>query len=105
MDIIEQYLAAAAEDDTATLVACFMEDGQVTDEGKTYRGRDEIRAWRERLAGAYEYTVEVLGTEQTGDGRYRVRTNVEGNFPGGQVELAYDFRLRGDLISELVIAP
>jgi hypothetical protein len=31
--------------------------------------------------------------------------HLEGNFPGGVVDLAYRFTMDGDLIAQLVIAP
>jgi hypothetical protein len=34
-----------------------------------------------------------------------VVNHLEGDFPGGVVDLRYRFALSGDLISELVIAP
>jgi ketosteroid isomerase-like protein len=98
-EIIDRYLRLATSDDYAGMAACFTEDAVVTDDGQTYRGRDEIQAWREKLAAAFDYTVTVLRIE----GQYRVTAVVAGDFPGSPVELAYDFRLREGLISELVI--
>jgi len=34
-----------------------------------------------------------------------VVNHLEGDFPGGVVDLRYQFALKGDLIAELVIAP
>jgi ketosteroid isomerase-like protein len=98
-EIIDRYLQLATSDDYAGMAACFTDDAVVTDEGHTYHGRDEIRAWREKLAAAFDYTVRVLRTE----GEYRVTAQVAGDFPGSPVELTYDFRLRDGLIAELVI--
>jgi ketosteroid isomerase-like protein len=102
-EIIDRYLQTATGTDFAAMAACFTEDAAVTDEGKTHHGRQEIRAWREQLAATFEYTVTVLGADPGDDGRYRVTALIEGNFPGGRVELTYAFRLREGLISELVI--
>jgi hypothetical protein len=99
-EIIDRYLQLAAGDDYAGMAACFTPDATVSDDGHTYHGRDEIRAWREKLAAAFDYSVRVLRTE----GQYRVTTLVEGDFPGSPVELTYEFRLSDGLISELVIA-
>jgi ketosteroid isomerase-like protein len=101
-DVVARYLKAAESRDIDTLVTCFTEGATVVDEGETYRGRDAIRAWREALASTFTYTVEVTGTEAVGD-EYRVTTHIEGDFPGGVVDLTYRFRLDGDLISSLVI--
>jgi ketosteroid isomerase-like protein len=104
-DVISRYVQSAAQADFDTLVACFTEDAAVTDEDVTHRGRAAIRQWREALASAFEYTVEVLGSEAVGEHGYLVTTHVVGNFPGSPVQLRYEFVLRGDLISELAIAP
>ena len=40
-----------------------------------------------------------------GTSRWVVRQRLEGDFPGGVVELDYRFVLSGGLISELVISP
>jgi ketosteroid isomerase-like protein len=104
-EVITRYVQSAADGDFDTLVACFTTDAAVTDEDLTYRGHDEIRGWRESIAGAFEYTVEVLSAAATGGDSYLVTTRVEGNFPGSPVELRYTFELRGDLIATLVIAP
>jgi hypothetical protein len=104
-DVITRYVQAGADGDIDTLVACFTTDAAVTDEDVTYHGHDEIRGWREKLAKAFEYTVEVLSAAPTGPDRYLVTTRVEGTFPGSPVDLRYDFELRDDLIATLVIAP
>jgi uncharacterized protein (TIGR02246 family) len=101
--IITSYLQAAADHDSDSLAACFAPDGVVTDEGASHHGRDEIRRWHEGTLTTFTYTVTVIGTEQTAPGEYRVSTHLEGDFPGGEVDLSYDFKLRDELISELVI--
>jgi ketosteroid isomerase-like protein len=104
-DVITRYFTAAEAGDDDALVACFTDDAEVSDEDRTWRGRADIRQWREDVATAYEYTLQVLGADPDGDDRYIVRTHLEGNFPGGKVDLAYRFTLRGGLISALEIAP
>jgi hypothetical protein len=104
-DVITRYVQSAADGDLDTVIACFTTDAAVTDEDVTYRGHAEIRAWRENLAKAFEYTVEVLSAAATGEDRYLVTTRVEGTFPGSPVELRYNFELRDDLIATLTIAP
>ena len=104
---ITTYLEAADPSrpaDLDTLMSIFAADATVTDEGRTYRG-DEIRAWREHTASEYTYTVELLGTERIDDDHYVLTNHLEGDFPGGQVNLKYRFALRDDLITSLEIAP
>jgi ketosteroid isomerase-like protein len=106
--VIRSYLRAAERADAADadeIVACFAEDGEVTDEGETRRGHDAIRQWWQGPATVFAYTVDVLGTRALGDDRYSVATRLNGNFPGGIADLDYRFTLRGDLIAKLEIAP
>ena len=104
-EIIDRYLRLATGPDTAALAECFTPDAVVTDDGRTHHGREEIRAWRESVASAFEYTARVLRTEAGTDGRHLVTAVIEGSFPGSPVQLRYAFTLRDDRISELVIAP
>jgi SnoaL-like domain len=102
-EAIVRYLKAADDKDARALASCFTTDGTVVDEGRTYRGHDEIVAWRENLASQFEYTTEVLSSDPVGEDGYRVTVRVEGNFPGGVADLGYDFRLRDGLIAALTI--
>ena len=90
-------------------MACFTDDAVVLDEDQEWRGQAGIRQWREKVANAYEYTVEVRGAAQQGsvDGvqRHDVHTHLEGNFPGGTVDLTFRFGLRDDRIATLQIVP
>jgi ketosteroid isomerase-like protein len=104
-DVISTYFGAAERDDLDALMACFTDDALVTDERKTWRGHAAIRDWRENTATVYQYTLELLGIEAVDNRTYAVRTRLEGNFPGGVVELVYRFSLRDGLISALHIAP
>jgi ketosteroid isomerase-like protein len=107
--VVSNYLAASDRDAIDAIVACFTEDAVVLDENRHWRGADAIRQWRENVATAYEYTVAIIGSQALGelDGgqRHAVYTHLEGNFPGGQVDLTNRFTLRGDLIGGLEIVP
>jgi ketosteroid isomerase-like protein len=101
--IVTRYLAAADAQDPSALAGCFTEDGTVVDEGVTYAGRDEIRGWREKLAGQWTYTSDVTSSDAVGDAAYRVGVHVVGDFPGGVADLTYSFTLRDGLIAALHI--
>jgi ketosteroid isomerase-like protein len=107
--VVSNYLAASERDDIDAIVACFTEDAVVHDEDRHWRGAEAIRQWRESVATAYEYTVALIGSQSLGevDGgqRHEVYTHLEGNFPGGQVDLTNRFTLRGELIVGLEIVP
>ena len=57
--IISDYMAASDSGNVDAIVACFTDDAVVVDEDQEWRGRPKIREWRERVATAYEYTVEA----------------------------------------------
>ena len=107
--IISEYFAASDRGDQDAVVACFTDDAVVFDEGRERRGQAAIREWREKVATAFEYTVEVRGASALGtvDGveRHNVHMHLEGNFPGGTVDLTNRFGLRDGLIASLQIVP
>src|SRR5258708_29946703 len=103
-DVITRYFTAQAARDFDTLVSLFADDAIVIDEGKTRRGTDEIRAWRENVASVYDYTTELVGVEAAGENKYVAPVRLEGNFPGGTVDLRYGFTVDAESIRQLEIA-
>jgi ketosteroid isomerase-like protein len=108
--VIRAYFAAAERDDTDALVECFAHDAVVSDEDQTWQGRSQIRQWRETVATKFDYTIRVrdlVARGRTDDGdHFDVPTHLEGNFPGGTVDLDFGFVLRSDLIARLeIVAP
>jgi uncharacterized protein (TIGR02246 family) len=102
-DVITRYFVAQTARDFDSLLTLFAEDAVVIDEGRTRRGASEIRAWRENVATAYEYTTELRDVMASPDGKYIAQVHLEGNFPGGTVDLRYRFTIDGDAIRELEI--
>ncbi|MFD4252352.1 nuclear transport factor 2 family protein [Amycolatopsis thermoflava] len=88
----------------APSAAGFTPDAVVTDDGRTYRGTEEIDGWLHRAATEYQYTATLTGVSHAA-GEWTVTQHLTGNFPGGEVELHYRFRLRGERIAALTIAP
>jgi ketosteroid isomerase-like protein len=107
--VISEYLAASDRGDAEAVVRCFAQDAVVVDEGRQWRGTAAIRRWRATVATAYQYTVQVTGAEARGEAdgaeRHDVHVHLEGNFPGGQVDLTDRFALRGGRIASLEIVP
>ena len=103
-DTITKYLAAHTARDLDSAVQWYYDDAEVTDDGKTYRGRDEIRAWLGRAASEYTYTTELIGSRQVDDSTYVATHHLEGDFPGGTVDLDFTFTREDDMITRLVIA-
>ncbi len=107
--VISGYLAASDRGDAEAIVRCFAEDAVVVDEGQQWQGTAAIRRWRDTVATAYQYTVQVTGAKALGevDGaeRHDVHLHLEGNFPGGEVDLTNRFTLRAGRIARLEIVP
>ena len=101
---IRTYLAAHAAGE-ADALRTFAPAGEVADDGRTYRGTEEIRGFLQRAGAEFSYTVELIGAERVDDQHWVAVNRLEGDFPGGVVELRYRFTLLDDLIAELVIAP
>ena len=75
------------------LLAAFATDATVVDNEHSYTGHDEIHRWREAESSKYTYTVMATHVEKFDDTRYVVTNRLEGDFPGGVVDVIYRFTL------------
>lgn len=103
-EVVQRYFAGDADRETEAIVGLFTDDATVIDEGEERHGIGEIRRWRTGPASKYQYTTTILDDHPTGEGGHRVIARLDGNFPGGSVELKHDFKIDGDRISYLKIA-
>ena len=101
-EIIQRYFESETAANLEALAACFTPQATVLDEGRTYRGRAEIRQWMAEAKAKYQHSVTPLEA-QARDGRTVVSATVAGNFAGSPVTLAHAFRLRGGRIAALEI--
>jgi ketosteroid isomerase-like protein len=104
-DVLAAHLAAHEARDVERELACYAEEAEVTDEGRTYRGTAEIRAWLGRAASEYTYTSELTAVRQDDAEHWTAVRHLEGNFPGGVVDLRYRYTLAHNHITNLTIAP
>jgi ketosteroid isomerase-like protein len=104
-EVITRYLTAHRVHDTATAVTTFTDDATVIDDGNTYRGSAAIERWLDRSATEFTYTIHLTNAQQTDAAHYIATHHLEGNFPGGTIDLRYRFTLRDDLIEHLAIEP
>ena len=102
-EIITSYLRAHKARDLDAAIECYTIDASVTDEGRTYNGPQEIEAWLSRSASEFTYTIEAIGVTKSDDAHLDVLHHLEGNFPGGNVDLHFRFILRDGKIAQLVI--
>jgi hypothetical protein len=102
--IVGSYFAAAGAYDFTALAACFTSEGEVSDEGDIFHGRDEIVGWRKALAAKWVNTYEVTSAESASPTEVHVTARLVGTFPGGVVDLDYAFGLADGLIARLDIS-
>jgi hypothetical protein len=89
---VQRYLAGVEAGAPDAAVAPFAEGAVVEDDGRTYRGREEIAAWRAGAASAFRYTSTRLDTAVE-EARVVLVDRLEGDFPGGRVDLVSEFTL------------
>ena len=99
---IADYFAAEKARDADALALCFLADGVVHDEGRTFRSTTAIRDWNAAARDKYHHTVTPLSAVDR-DGATVVTGRVAGDFPGSPVTLDHIFRLKGDKIASLEI--
>jgi hypothetical protein len=102
---IATYQTAHDRHDVAAALSAFSVDAAVHDEDQDWVGTDQIRQWLIKTSTEYTFTRTLLDVEPVGSDGWLVRNRLEGNFPGGVVELRYQFTLDGQSISKLSIAP
>jgi ketosteroid isomerase-like protein len=104
-EAISTYLAAHKARDIDVAVRHYAHDATVVDEGHTYRGHDQIRAWLRQSASEYTYTIELTGAQEIDNHHYVATHHLEGDFPGGVVDLRFQFTIRDGCIAQLTIEP
>jgi len=101
---ISTYVEATNAQDARRVAAAFLPDATVHDEGHLHRGRADIAAWSEETARKYGAIMVPLAIDGT-DGRYALRAEVSGNFPGSPITLAFHFALQSNSIASLEVKP
>ncbi len=104
-EVIAAYLHAHDRHETDVALGAFTAGARVVDEDREYRGIDAIRSWMTGTAAKFTYTRTTTGAELTGDDTWLVSSHLEGNFPGGVVDLRHRFVLSEGRIADLAIAP
>lgn len=102
---IRAYLAAHAAGEADAAARTFVATAVVVDEGRTFRGSQQVLDFLQHGGGEFTYTTELVGAQRLDDAHWVAVNRLEGDFPSGVAELRYRFTLADDLITELVIAP
>ncbi len=102
---IRGFLAAHAARDTDAALRAFTPAAVVVDDGTTYRGTEEVRRFLSEAGAEFSYTTTLVGARRVDDTHWIAVHRLEGDFPGGVVELGYRFAMDGERVAELVLAP
>jgi hypothetical protein len=102
---IAVYQAAHDRRDVPTALAQFADHASVIDDGHTYQGIAGIESFLRTAAAEYSFTRTLVSAEEVAPDHWLVTNHLEGDFPGGHVDLRYEFRLADGLITYLAIAP
>ena len=108
--VVAGFLTAQGARDTAAALTAFTPDAVVTDDGTAHRGPAEIARWLDATTAEYSWSSWITGTEHLGAGspgteRWTSTHHLEGDFPGGVVDLTHRWTLCSGRIAELTIAP
>jgi hypothetical protein len=96
------YVSAANQNAWQNAKNCFTEDATVKDEGKTFRGVEEIQQWMSDTKTKYRHTIEPLAALRE-DQSTIVTCRLTGAFPGSPIEVPFRFVLRNSMIARLEI--
>lgn len=98
--VIADLVIAQNNFDSSAYIDCFTETAVVFDEGKTHRGKTQIKNWIERAA--LEYKVVTKPLEYSINDR-TLKAEISGSFPGSPLVLSYEFEFKNQLIESLKI--
>jgi len=104
-EVVQRYQHAHDRHDVDEALSAFAAGAIVRDEDQEWTGTAAIRKWLIKTSTEYTFTRTLLGAEEGAPGTWVIRNRLEGNFPGGVVDLRYRFELAGDEITGLTIAP
>jgi ketosteroid isomerase-like protein len=104
-EVVRRYQDAHDRRDTETALRTFADDATVHDDGQDYQGHDEIRAWLSTASTKWTYTRTLVSAQAVDANTWLVVNHLEGDFPGGVVDLRYRFELSSDRICSLSIVP
>ena len=95
-EVVHTYQDAHDRHDTDRALSAFAPDARVVDEDHEYRGTDQIRSWLDTAARQFTYTRSLVSAEAIDAETWLVVNHLEGDFPGGVVDLRYEFKLDGE---------
>lgn len=86
--------------DSIAYANCFTETAVVFDEGKTHKGKTEIKNWIEKANQEYGIMMKPLEYSET---EQVLKAEISGTFPGSPLVLSYRYEFENELIRSLKI--
>lgn len=98
---ISAYFVADQQSPEA-VARCFTAQAVVNDVGQIHTGNEEIKAWKEKAATKYSYTMTPFAIERDGE-FHKVGAHVVGSFEGSPIDMNLRFRLESGLVASMEI--
>src|ERR1700741_2439621 len=98
--VIADLIAAQDKYDSREFAEVFSDDAMVLDEGKTYRGKTEIRQWNEMTNAKYKTKYEPLEVT-TEKNKIILTARISGTFDGSPAIIKYIFETKANKINSL----
>ncbi|TZF96319.1 nuclear transport factor 2 family protein [Chryseobacterium panacisoli] len=101
-NILQEFLKAQKLFDSTAFSNCFSNQATVFDEGKIYKGKEEIKHWNEKSNNEFQTLFEVQDFS-TREHTILLKINISGSFDGSPALLNFYFRTDDSLITALII--
>ncbi|WP_234572512.1 nuclear transport factor 2 family protein [Rhodohalobacter sp. 614A] len=98
--VLTDLVAAQNNFDSEAYANCFSETAVVFDEGKTHRGKAEIKSWIAKANGTYKTVMKPLDYSPD---QQMLEAEISGTFPGSPLVLKYQLEIADGLIQSLRI--
>lgn len=100
--VVTSLIEAQNSHDSDAYIKNFSPMAIVHDEGKTHKGKEEIKQWIAHSNSQYQAFLKPLGYK-VGPTESLLTAEVSGAFPGSPAVLQFHMQLDGDLIKSLKI--
>ena len=99
---IQRFIDSTNDADSDAFVSAFTPDAHLEDWGRVFHGHDGARSWDASDNIGKQSHFDLVAARRDGDD-WVVTLDVSGNGYNGRADIR--FRVEGDLISRMVIAP
>jgi hypothetical protein len=98
--VVSDLVEAQNNFDSGAYANCFSETAVVYDEGKTHKGKTEIKDWIDKANKEYQAVMKPIEYSET---EHTLKTEVSGTFSGSPIIMTYHYGFEDGLIQSLKI--